>query len=163
MEIMLNILKFNTLNFFRKKIELIKLDLNQRETIKIELDVNNNLKNIRKNINKFVPFPFIFLDEDENEVPKNLEESKYLNTILDGKILHIKKEKKNRIILGGKINSKEKLDYYLYPEVELNKEQKKIASNILIIGETGVGKSTWIHSILGKWGYRYCICCCKKT
>ena len=148
MEIMLNILKFNTLNFFRKKIELIKLDLNQRETIKIELDVNNNLKNIRKNINKFVPFPFIFLDEDENEVPKNLEESKYLNTILDGKILHIKKEKKNRIILGGKINSKEKLDYYLYPEVELNKEQKKIASNILIIGETGVGKSTWIHSIL---------------
>jgi len=148
MEIIPNIKKYFTLKFFSKKIELIKLDLNNRETIKIELDVNNNLKNIRKNISKIVPFPFIFLDEDENEVPKNIEESKDLNTILDGKILHIKKEKKNRIILGEKINSKQKLDYYLYPEVELNKEKKMIASNILIIGETGVGKSTWIHSML---------------
>ena len=144
----LEILKGFNLKFFSKKIELIRLDLNKRETKKIELNVNNNLKNIRNIISKIVPFPFIFLDEDENEVPKNLEEIKDLNSILDGKILHIKKEKKNRKVLGEKINSKQKLDYYLYPEVELSTEQKKIASNILIIGETGVGKSTWIQSLL---------------
>lgn len=148
MELFNGFFEFLDLKLFQKKFELIKLDLNKRGTIKIELNVNNNLKNIRKNISKIVSFPFIFLDEDENEVPKYLEETTDLNKILDGKILHIKKEIKKRIILGEKINSKEKLDYYLYPEVELNSDQKKLSSNILIIGETGVGKSTWIQSLL---------------
>ena len=129
--------------------KLIKVHLNEKKTIKLELEKGEVLKNIRKELINDVPFPFIFLDDEDNEISQEEERVKTLKDILDGNNLNLKKKViENRKILGNKIKSKDKLDYYLYPQFKLNTEQEERSTNILVIGETGVGKSTWIHALL---------------
>ena len=63
-------------------------------------------------------------------------------------VLLIKKEKIKRVMKGIKLANKNKLDFYLYPQPNLTNEEKKNSINIMLIGETGVGKSTWLHCLL---------------
>lgn len=130
----------------KKKIKINNLDDNE----KIEMELNKDLLliDIRKELLDTLTFPFIFADEDEKEIPKEKESQTKLKDILDGKNLYIKKEKINRVMLGRKVETKNGLDFYVYPQRELNNEEKDTSSNIMIIGETGVGKSTWIHSFV---------------
>ena len=58
------------------------------------------------------------------------------------------KNRKKKKKLGSLIDSKGELEYYLYPKFELTQSQKEIDTNIMIIGGTGVGKSTWINALL---------------
>lgn len=51
-------------------------------------------------------------------------------------------------MLGRKTESKNGLDFYIYPPRNLSNQEKDTSSNIMIIGETGVGKSTWIHCFI---------------
>ena len=51
-------------------------------------------------------------------------------------------------MLGRKIKSKNGLDFYIYPQINLTKEEKDKSLNIMILGETGIGKSTWLHSLI---------------
>ena len=127
---------------------LVKIEYKNKKINQIELDVNNTLKNTRKILNKYIKFPFIYLDNDNNKIYPGHEPSIKLRDILDGKYLYIKKELKPRIMLGEKIDSNNELCIYLYPKINFSIHQKKNSENILIIGETGVGKSTWIHSLL---------------
>ena len=127
----------------------IKVHLNDKKTIQLELDKDEILKNIRKELINHVSFPFIFLDDEDNEINQDEERVKILQDILDGKNLTLKKKIiENRKMLGNKIGSKDKLDYYLYPQFKLTADQEDCSTNILVIGETGVGKSTWIHALL---------------
>lgn len=129
-------------------LKKVKIHLDEKGTITQELNAEEYLNNIRKQLLDKVYFPFIFLDEDENEISKEEELSKKLSDVLDGKNLYIKKEIKKRKILGEKIHSEGDLDYYLYPKFEMNIMQEECSSNIMVIGETGTGKSTWIHAML---------------
>ena len=95
----------------------------------------------RIKFNKSIDLLFKFLEDDYNEISSNLGD------ILIGKKLYIKKWLKPRKILGVKIDSNDDLDYYLYPEPDLSYTKKK-STNIMIIGEIGVGKSACIHSLL---------------
>ena len=61
------------------------------------------MKKTRIKLDKIFNFPYVFLDEEENEIEKEREKLITINDILDGKNLHIKKEKKKRLILGRKI------------------------------------------------------------
>lgn len=106
------------------------------------------MKKTRIKLDKIFNFPYVFLDEEENEIEKEREKLITINDILDGKNLHIKKEKKKRLILGRKLYSKNDLDFYLFPKIELTDEQKQQSSNIMLVGETGVGKSLWTHSLI---------------
>lgn len=133
--------------FYTKK-QVVKVGLNRKETKDINLDLYKNLKRTRLKLAKIFNFPFVFLDEEENEIEKERESIITINDILDGKNLHIKKEKKKRLILERKLYSKNDLDFYLFPKIELTDGQKEQSSNIMLIGETGVGKSTWIHSLI---------------
>ena len=127
----------------------IKVHLNDKKTIQLELDTEEILKNTRKELINHVTFPFIFLDDEDNEISQDEERVKILNDILDGKNLNLKKKIiENRKILGKKIGSKGKLDYHLYPQFKLTAEQEYCSTNILVVGETGAGKSTWIHALL---------------
>ena len=128
--------------------EKIKVHPGDQEIIKIELEIEKFLTEIRNDLLDSVTFPFIFVDEDDNEIPKEKESTTKLKDILDGKNLNLKKEKIKRVMLGRKVESKEGLDFYVYPQVKLTNEEKDSSSNIMIIGETGVGKSTWIHSFI---------------
>ena len=118
----------------------------------MELNTESSLKNIRTALLDSITFPFkfVFIDDDgeEKEIQKDDEISKILDDILDGRNLHIKKEKINRKILGQKIDEKGDLQFYLFPKVQFTYTELDCASNIIIAWETGVGKSTWIHAFL---------------
>ena len=129
-------------------IKSLKINLDGKVIIKKDLDVNATLTNTRKKILELISFPFVFVNDEENEISKELENNKKLCDILDGKNLIIKKEVRKRKILGNKIGSKGKLDYHLYPQFKLTADQEDCSTNILVVGETGVGKSTWIHALL---------------
>ena len=128
--------------------KLVKIQFKKKEINELELNPNSPLNITRKKIKKTIDFPFTFLDENFNEISEADELSTTLNDILEGKKLYIKKKKKERNILGEKIYSKNGLNFFLYPKIYLTDIQEKNSSNIMIIGETGVGKSTWIHSLL---------------
>ena len=126
----------------------VQIQIKNKAINEINLNSKGNLKTTRNKLKDKIDFPFTFLDDDNNEVSVEDELSITLEDILDGKKLHIKKQIKQRAILGTKIDSNNDLNYYIYPKFNLTDIQKKSASNIMIIGETGVGKSTWIHSLL---------------
>ena len=126
----------------------IKVHLGDKGKIELEMDTEKVLSEVRKDLLDSVTFPFIFIDEDDKEIPKEKETTTKLEDILDGKNLNLKKEKIKRVMLGRKAESKNGLDFYIYPPRNLTNEEKETSSNIMIIGETGVGKSTWIHSFI---------------
>ena len=125
----------------------IKIHINKEKIIK-ELDKENTLTKIREELLDDITFPFIFCNEDEEEIPKENESNMKLDDILDGKNLNLKKEKINRKMLGEKIKSENGFDFYVYPQIELTEIEKNRSSNIMVIGETGVGKSTWLHCFI---------------
>ena len=125
----------------------IKIHLEGEGRIIIEIEIYKFLSEIRKDLLDVVKFPFIFLDDDDNEIPKEKESKTKLKDILDGKNLTLKKIDE-KIMLGRKIGDKNGLDFYLYPQINLTNEEKDKSLNIMILGETGVGKSTWLHSLI---------------
>ena len=114
----------------------------------IELDTKAELIDIRKELENNIKFHFIFLNEDEKEIKKEDESQTLLKDILDGKNLYLKKEIIKRIMRGEKVETKNGLDFYVYPEENLKYSEIERSINIMVIGETGVGKSTWLHCIL---------------
>ena len=112
----------------------------------MEHNTESSLKNIRTALSDSITFPFkfVFIDDDdeEKEIQKEDEISKILDDILDGRNLHIEKEKINRKILGKKIGDKSYLQFYLFPKVQFTCTELDWASNIIVVRETGVGKST---------------------
>lgn len=138
---MSNIIKDNIL--YQKKI---KVHLNDKEKIVIKLETHKLLTEKRKDLFDCVIFPFIFLEDNENKTPKEKESTTKLEDILNGKNIALKKEEIKRVMIGRKIESKEGFDFYVYPQVKLTNEEKE--SNIMFIRETGVGKSTLMHSFI---------------
>ena len=121
----------------KKKIK-IKIQF-QKNYIPKELCIENTLIQIREELSKEIDFPFIFLNEDEEEILKEKESSIKLKDILDGKYLYLKKEIK-RDMFGTKIETRNGINFYLYPKKELSPIEKNISLNIMLIGETGSGK-----------------------
>ena len=119
-----------------------------KNLIEHELNINSLLSDIRSELTKIIFFPFIFLDKEKNEIIKEEESSIKLEDILDGKNLFLKQELIKREILGNLIEKKRGLDIYLYPQMNLSKKEKDISTNIMVIGETGVGKSFWLHNLI---------------
>ena len=138
---MSNIIKDNIL--YQKKI---KVHLNDKEKIVIKLETHKLLIKKRKDLFDCVIFPFIFLEDNENKTPKEKESTTKLEDILDGKNITLKKEEIKRVMIGRKIESKEGFYFFVYPQVKLTNEEKE--SNIMFIRETGVGKSTLMHSFI---------------
>ena len=116
--------------------------------ILIELNINKKLNKIRKDLIIFIDFPFIFLDDDEKAIQKEKESEIILKDILDGKNMYLKKERKNRVMLGKKLENKNGLEFYVYPKINLTNEEKDHSLNIMVFGESGTGKSTWLHCLL---------------
>ena len=51
-------------------------------------------------------------------------------------------------MLGEKVETKNGLDFYVFPQEELTYTKDQRSINIMVIGEKGVGKSTWLHCFL---------------
>lgn len=65
----------------------IKVHLGDKGKIEMELETEKVLSEIRKDLLDSVTFPFIFVDDDDKEIPKEKETTTKLKDILDGKIL----------------------------------------------------------------------------
>ena len=78
------------------KVE-IKIRINKEKIIK-ELDKENTLTKIREELLDDITFPFIFCNDDDEDIPKEKESNMKLDDILVGKNLKLKKEKINRKI-----------------------------------------------------------------
>ena len=117
----------------------------------MELNIDSKLSNARRKLTNIIDFPFVFLDEENNDISPKDELSNTLNDILDGKKLYVKRKIKQRKILGDKIDTINNLDLYLYPNINIDDLEEKNCFNIMVIGETGVGKSTWINCLLTIW------------
>jgi len=128
-------------------IKKIKVRINKKKIIK-DLDTDLSLTKIRKLLLDDITFPFIFLNEDEEEIQKDKESHIKLEDILDGKNLYLQKEIIIRKMLGEKVETKNGLDFYIYPQRELTEIEKRRSSNIMVFGETGCGKSAWLHCFL---------------
>ena len=127
----------------------VKVCLGEDTIVIIELQTSISLEKVREILLAHINFDYIFLlDDEKTEVSKNEESDWKLKDVLDGKRLYIKKVIKKREMLGEKIESKNGIDYYVYPEYEFTEEEKRMSSNIMVIGETGVGKSTWLHCFI---------------
>ena len=128
----------------KKKIKIHEGDKVIKE---IELDKESILSDIRNKLENEIKFDFTFLNEEE-EIKREDESAKTLDDILDGKNLYLKKEIFKRTMLGEKVETKNGLDFYVFPQEELTYTEDQRSINIMIIGETGVGKSTWLHCFL---------------
>ena len=87
-------------------IKLIIIDINGENQLKIKLNTESSLKEIRTILLDSITFPFKFVYIDDNEEEKDIQKEdeigKTLNDILQGRYLLIKKEKINRKILSKK-------------------------------------------------------------
>ena len=128
----------------KKKIKIHEGDKVIKE---IELDKESILSDIRNKLENEIKFDFRFLNEEE-EIKREDESAKTLDDILDGKNLYLKKEIFKRTMLGEKVETKNGLDFYVFPQEELTYTEDQRSINIMIIGETGIGKSTWLHCFL---------------
>lgn len=127
--------------------KVIKIFVSGKEKIKKDYNLTSLLTDIRKDLSNELDLPFKFIEGNGNEISKEDESKLKLIDILDLNLL-LKKDMAKRIMLGQKLITKEKLNFYLFPQKNLDKKQKEISKNILVIGETGVGKSSWLHCLL---------------
>ena len=131
-------------------MENMKIQVNLGDEIKISLMLNPNnlLSETRKKLFDEIEIPFKYGDQHKNYIPKEKVSEIKLKDILDGSNLYLIKDMIKRVMLGRKIETKNGLDFYLYPQRKLTEEEKNSSLNIMVIGELGSGKSTWLQSLL---------------
>ena len=127
-------------------MESKKIEINIGDEMKISLilETNSQISEIRKKLLDEIDISFKFGDKYKTEIPKEKESEIKLKDILDGTNLFLIK----RVMLGKKIESRNELDFYLYPQRKLTEEEKASSLNIMVAGEPGSGKSTWLNSFL---------------
>ena len=112
-----------------------------------------NLKELRSIIISKKDIPnFSFLLSDEI-IDKNNEDGFSIEDIIDEKNkIKLQSRKVNKIILPGceKIENNDDLEIYSYPNSDINEIEKLSANtkNILFIGQSGVGKTTFINALI---------------
>ena len=128
---------------------MIAIHSTYKKLMKYKLNIDSLLSDIRTELtNSIIFFPFIFLDKEKNEILKDKESSIKLDDILQEENLFLKKEIIKREMLGNILEKRNGFDIYLYPQINFTKEEKDKSTNIMVIGETGTGKSFWLHNLV---------------
>ena len=168
----------NLNNTFNNDINYDKNELRESYEIYINGKKNKNLKIFKCKSNEFLNdirknFPknyenLLFLN-DKYKIPKNQEKTIKINEISKDNKLYLKIENKNENNNNYNNNNnnnnniikfdprkyqklanynKSGYDYYLYPNNIFNDEEEKKCISLLLIGESGAGKSTFINALI---------------
>jgi hypothetical protein len=70
----------------------LKICVNGKKKLEKELNPNSLLIDVRKELLDVIFFPYIFLDDEDNEIEKDKENETILKEILDGKNEQLKKK-----------------------------------------------------------------------
>ena len=81
-------------------IKELKINFEGKQIAKKKLELSLTLTKVRELLLDLIITPFVFLNEDEKEIPKSEENDKILEDVLDGKNLNLAKEKIVRKVLG---------------------------------------------------------------
>ena len=109
---------------------------------------NNSLIETRQQLLNIITFPFTFLDKNKKEIQKEKESETLLKNIIKDNFLYLKKEKTKNVMLGKKVLSKNGLDFYEFPKIQFTKNEKDSSFNMMVIGYTGMGKTTWLNCFI---------------
>ena len=81
----------------KKKIKVL---LNEQKILDKEIETEITLTKLREQLLADITFPYLFLNSEEEEIPKEKEPNMILEDILEGRVLYLKKEIVIRIMLG---------------------------------------------------------------
>jgi len=62
--------------------KLVRIQNNNKKLDELELNIESKLSNARRKLTNIIDFPFVFLDEENNEISPKDELSNTLNDIL---------------------------------------------------------------------------------
>jgi len=141
-------------NNISKMYESYEIIINGKKYKNLACKSNDLLSNIRNNF--FKKFNNLVFLNGKYSVPKDQEKKFKIYEILNNNKLYLKSENNeynnniNHLDLKKyqKLNIDSVYDYYLYPNYKFNKEEEKICKSLLLVGESGVGKSTFINSLI---------------
>ena len=142
--------------------KIFKILLNDKNATKIKLDSNSFLSDIRIKLKDKLKQDFKFIDKENFPLDKDLESETKLNEIETDSTINLQSLNKNEIKEEIKINvnrkieplpeakliKKGKLDIYQYPIIKLTPLEESKAAIVLIVGQTGSGKSTFINAFV---------------
>ena len=142
--------------------KIFKILFNDKNAAKIKLDSNSFLSDIRIKLKDKLKQDFEFIDKENFPLDKDLESETKLNEIETDSTINLQSLNKNEIKEEIKINvnrkieplpeakliKKGKLDIYQYPIIKLTPLEESKAAIVLIVGQTGSGKSTFINAFV---------------
>ena len=110
----------------------------------------DNLNDIRKIISKKFTSDFVFLMGNDLIEKENEEDFSLEDIIIENKKVNIKvtKNKKSPLIGSIKMEKLDDIEIYSYPNNELTEIEKMESKNILFIGQSGVGKTTFLNALI---------------
>ena len=110
----------------------------------------NNLNDIKKIISKKITSDFVFLMGNDLIEKENEEDFSLEDIINENKKVNIKvtKNKKSPLIGSIKMEKLDDIEIYSYPNNELTEIEKMESKNILFIGQSGVGKTTFLNALI---------------
>ena len=76
----------------------LKINFDGNLQCKKKLNIELNLKKVREILLDEITVPFVFVNEDDQEINKDDEEKTILEDVLDGKNINLKKKKIERKI-----------------------------------------------------------------
>ena len=145
------------------KTEIFGIILDDNNFSKQKLDKDISLADARIKLKSKIKKDFVFLDKEKFTIDKELEldmkiselqtEDKiFLKTVETNEIkdeIKLNIKPKNLPIPGSELLKKEgKLNIYLYPRIDFTATEKALENTILIVGQTGAGKTSFINSFI---------------
>lgn len=143
--------------------QIFSIVLDDKNKTKMKLDINSSLSDIKLEIKKKIKINFSFLDNEKFFIDEELENEMKINDLKSDNIIYLKSNDKNEIQEDIKINIKPKKNplpdakliedkgkykIYQYPRIEFTPFEESNANIVLVVGQTGSGKSTFINAFI---------------
>lgn len=142
---------------------IYKIVLDEQNKAKMKLDSNSFLSDARKKLKEKINQDFLFVDDEKFPLEKDLEKEMKVSDLKTDSSIYLKSNPVNEIKKEIKLNVKRKLEplpdsklikqegkisIYRYPIIKFTPMEEAKAFIVLVVGQTGCGKSTFINAFV---------------